>query len=103
MPAGRVYQNDGPPNATYSESPNGFIDRDIYAEWFEKNFLPHASKQIPLLLLQDGAAAHISPRLIDMAIANDIILLCFPPKLTNILQPCDVVVYRRMKAEIGRG
>lgn len=73
----------------------------MYTAWFEKNFLPHASSQRPLLLLQDGAAAHMSPELIDLAIANQVILLCFPPKLTHILQPCDVSLFRRMKAQLS--
>ena len=33
---------------------------------------------------------------------NDIVLLCFPPKMTHLLQPCDVVVYKRLKSEIVR-
>ena len=52
-------------------------------------------------LLQDGASAHLGIALIDAAIANDVILLCFPPKLTHILQPCDVGIYRAMKANIS--
>ena len=102
LPRGNQFQAEGPPNATYSSSESGFIDRDIYAEWFEKKFLQHASKERPLLLLQDGATAHLSPQLIDLAIENNIVLLCFPPKLTHILQPCDVVVFKRMKSEISR-
>ncbi len=102
LPAGRKYAEDGPANATYSTSDSGFIDRDIYADWFEKNFIRHLPVERPILLLQDGATAHISPRLIDLAIANDIILLCFPPKLTHILQPCDVGIYRKMKSELSK-
>ena len=101
LPSSRTYQEEGPQNATYSSTDSGFIDKEIYQEWFEKNFLPFASKERPLLLLQDGAAAHISPKLIDMAISNDVVLLCFPPKLTHILQPLDVAIYRRMKSELS--
>ena len=93
MPAGRSFHNDGPINATYS-----FVDRQIYTEWFKKGFLRYASQERPLLLLQDGASVHLGIELIDAAIANDVILLCFPPKLTHILQPCDVGIYRAMKA-----
>ena len=102
LPAGRSYKDEGPPGATYATSESGFVDREIYSEWFEKNFLEHATKERPLLLLQDGASAHISPKLIETAIANDVILLCFPPKLTHILQPCDVAIYRKMKAELSQ-
>ena len=102
MPAGRRFQDEGPINAAYSHSDSGFIDRQMYTDWFNKVFLRHAPRERPLLLLQDGATAHISADLIDSAIANEVILLCFPPKLTHILQPCDVVIYRKMKAEVSK-
>ena len=51
-------------------------------------------------MLQDGASAHLGVKLIDTAIQNDVILLYFPPKLTHILQPCDVGIYRTMKANV---
>ena len=40
--------------------------------------------------LHDGASAHMSQNLIEDVIANDIILLGFPPKTPHLLQPCDV-------------
>ena len=101
LPAGRNFQNDGPVNATYSYSDSGFVDRHMYTEWFMKVFLRFAPQERPLLLLQDGASAHLGIELIDAAIANYVILLCFPPKLTHILQPCDVGIYRSMKANIS--
>ena len=101
MPGGRFVSN-GPINATYSCSLSGFMDRELYTEWFEKNFLKYAVAERPLLLIQDGASSHISIQLIDLAIANDIILLCLPPSTTHITQPLDVVVYRKMKAELSK-
>ena len=67
-----------------------------------KFFLRHVPKQRPLLLLQDGASAYMGPDLIDMAVENNVILLCFPPKTTHILQPCDVGIYKTMKAALKR-
>ena len=102
LPAGKSYVKFGPPNASYGYSESGFIDRRMYADWFENTFLKHITVERPVILLQDGASAHISPELINLAISNDIILLCFPPKLTHILQPCDVAMFRKMKAEISK-
>ena len=101
FPSLRGFQNDGCTNATYSTSDSGFVNRDIYASWFKTNFIKNASSDRPLLLIQDGATAHISPELIQTAIDNDIILLCLPSKLTHILQPLDVVIFRKMKSEIS--
>ena len=101
FPSLRGFQNDGCANATYSTSDSGFVNRDIYASWFKTTLIKNASSDRPLLLIQDGATAHISPELIQTAIDNDIILLCLPSKLTHILQPLDVVIFRKMKSEIS--
>ena len=98
MPSIRAMKEDGPINETFSSTDSGFIDGDIYFEWFVKNFIRFAPPERPLLLLQDGASAHITVQLIDKAIEENIIILCFPPKLTHILQPLDVVIYRTLKA-----
>ena len=79
MPSGRSFQNEGPVKASYSHSDSGFVDRNMYVEWFTKVFVKHIPSERPAILLQDGATIHISPELIDAAIANNVILLCFPP------------------------
>ena len=84
MPSGRSFQKEGPVNASYSHSDSGFVDRNMYVEWFTKVFVKHIPSERPATLLQDGATIHISPELIDAAIANNVNLLCFPPKLTHI-------------------
>ena len=97
---GHHFLKTGPINATYASSESGFVNQDIYLEWFNKTFPRYAPAGRPLLLLQDGASAHLGVDLIDAAIKNDVILLCFPPKMTNLLQPCDVSLYRVMKSHI---
>lgn len=100
-PEGLTFMSEGPKNATYSTSDNGFINQKMYCEWFETNFLKFTTAERPLLLLQDGASTHISPQLIDSAIKNDVILMCFPPRLTHLLQPLDVGIYRTMKVQLS--
>ena len=102
LPTLRGFHEQGPVNASYAASDSGFVNKDIYTQWFEKTFLKHASPARPLLLIQDGATAHISLELIEMAVANQVILLCLPAKLTHLLQPCDVVIYKRMRSEIAK-
>ena len=99
-PSGRNFQAHGLTNCKYAASKSGFVDRNLYCQWFKKNLLRYAPAERPLLLLQDGASAHLGPELIEAVKANDVILMCFPPKLTHILQPLDVAVYRSLKANI---
>ena len=80
----------------------GIFRNTIYTQWFDKVFLLYAPSERPLLLLQDGTSAHLSTHLIDAVIKNDGILLCFPPKMTHILQPCDISIYRSMKGNLSQ-
>ena len=99
MPSLRGFEKQGPANASNASTDSGFVNQEVYASWFEKTFIPNLPPQRPVLLIQDGATAHISPQLIELAIKNEIILLCLPAKLTHILQPCDVTLFRKMKNE----
>lgn len=90
---GGAYHKQGPINASYACSESGFMEQTLYQQWFEQTFLPYAVPECPLLLIQDGASSHVSAPLIRSAIANDVILLCLPPKTTHITQPLDVAVY----------
>ena len=99
---GGAYHREGPVNASYACSENGFMDQNLYLQWFEKTFLAHAVPKRPLLLIQDGASSHMSAPLIRSAIANDVVIMCLPPKTTHITQPLDVAVYRKMKLETSK-
>ena len=89
-------------NASYAATETGFVNQDLYVSWFTKTFIPNIPPQRPVLLIQDSATAHISPELIETAIQNDIILFCLPGKLTHVLQPCDVSIFKKMRAEINK-
>ena len=84
FPSGRFHR-EGPPGAAYASSRSGFMDRDIYLDWFQNIFLKFAPAQRPLLPIQDSTTAHTGPALIDTVIRNDVILLCFPPNYV-----CDI-------------
>ena len=98
---GGPYQRNGPVNAVYGHSPSGFMDSELYYQWFTKCFLPHAVKERPLVLLQDGHSSHLSLRLVEKAIENEVVLVCLPPHTTHVLQPLDVAVYRSLKASFS--
>lgn len=83
FPSG-AYTRSGPENVLYGKSPNGYMDTELYLLWFRKIFLKFATKERPILLLQDGHGSHIS-------------IISLPPHTTHILQPLDKVVYGPLK------
>ncbi|GBM87720.1 hypothetical protein AVEN_50882-1 [Araneus ventricosus] len=87
-----LLMNDAPPGsfAVYHES--GWINKETFLVWF-KTFIEHSNpgpKQ-PVLLIINGHNSHTkSLELVNLARANNVVLLCYPPHTTQRLQPLDV-------------
>ena len=75
---------------TVSES--GWSNSEIFELYLKDHFLKYAkgAHDGKILLLYDGHRSHISPRLIEWAVAHDIILFVLPPHTSHVLQPMDV-------------
>ncbi|KAJ4466261.1 DDE superfamily endonuclease-domain-containing protein [Lentinula aciculospora] len=79
-------------------SENGWTDNEIGFQWFKQNFIPQATARKeasglsdkPIVLLFDGHQSHISKEWVDLALENNIVLLCLPSHTTHRLQPLDV-------------
>ena len=56
----------------------------------------------PLLLTFDGHLTHISAPVIEKALEQNIIILKFPPHITDLLQPLDVACFGPLKREWER-
>ena len=83
------------PETLYGVSDNGWMTTDIFAAWFES-----FSKQVkgrPLLLILDGHLTHVSVKIIEKALKEDITILKFPPHVTDLLQPADVTCFGPLK------
>ena len=97
-----LYKNwcdGGPPKTRYNCSPSGWMESDQFFEWFQKVFIPEtAALDGYKLLIFDGHSSHISSRIVNLAIENQIELLCLPAHTSSILQPLDVGVFKSVKA-----
>ena len=50
-----------------------------------------------VVLIQDGHASHVSIKLIELARANDVHILCLPAHTTHLFQPLDIGVFKSFK------
>ncbi|CAF3932505.1 unnamed protein product [Rotaria magnacalcarata] len=88
----------GVPGTTYKCSESGWISEEIFTDWFKNLFLEQTKNiERPLLLVMDNHPAHINIDVIELAIKNQVILLCLPPHCTHALQPLDVVTLSSAK------
>ena len=73
------------PNTMYRISDNGWINTQVFHQWFEK-FWSQVTER-PLLIIYDGHLSQVSISLIEKARGEDITVLKLPPHLKNKIQP----------------
>jgi DDE superfamily endonuclease/helix-turn-helix, Psq domain len=81
-----------PPGCIYKCHPSGWMQTDIFTEWFQHFIVSSASSVTnPSLLILDGHATHTKNlAVIDLARLNGVTLLVLPPHCSHRLQPLDV-------------
>lgn len=99
---GGQYRFGGPDDSIYARSESGWVDSDLFLQWFKKIFLKYTVCGQPVLLLVDGHKSHMTLELVDLARENNVILFCLPPHTTHALQPLDVSVFKALKAHFSR-
>ena len=85
------------PGTLFSCSKSGWVNQDLYLEWF-RFFISSIPAARPVLLIEDGHSSHISLEVIELAQENDIHLLCLPSHTSHLLQPLDVGVFKSLKS-----
>lgn len=80
-----------PLGAIHACHPSGWIQLDLFTQWFE-HFLQHVkpSATSPVLLILDGHASHTrNIKVVDLARKNHVRLLSLPPHSSHKMQPLD--------------
>lgn len=90
----KEWTEGGPDGSLYKSSSSGWINHDIFAEWFDEIFLTTTRPlPRPIRLVLDGHNCHFSVKVIEQAKENEIIMLFLPPNSTHGLQPLDLVTF----------
>ncbi|CAI6353666.1 unnamed protein product [Macrosiphum euphorbiae] len=90
-----------PEDWVIGRSDSGWMVSSTFYEYVSNGFFPWLIKnniQFPVILFLDGHKSHLSLELTEFCAANKIILYCLPPNSTNIMQPCDVAIFKPLKA-----
>lgn len=93
-----VYMTHASHGADAVANGSGWMTSEVFLKYME-HFIKYSGARAgsPTLLLLDNHASHLSIDVIDMAIANDITMLSFPPHCTHRMQPLDITVFGPLK------
>ncbi|KAI8513919.1 hypothetical protein Bbelb_082430 [Branchiostoma belcheri] len=97
MPSGK-FSEGGPPGAMYAWSESGFINKELFEDWFFKVFLVHCHRERPILLVVDQHSSHLSLKVLT-AMEQKIIIYGLPPHTSHFTQPLDVTVFSSLKTK----
>lgn len=77
---------------------SGWMTGENFARWMQ-HFIQysHCSVDHPVLLLMDNHDSHVNIATLDLAKANGIVMVTFPPHCSHKLQPLDRSVYGPLK------
>lgn len=76
----------------------GWMTQEIFVKYME-HFLQHSHSTLdnPTLLLLDNHTSHMSIEALDLAAANGVHMLTFPPHCSHRMQPLDISVFYPVK------
>jgi hypothetical protein len=96
----QIELTDGmPPGSTYVCHISGWIQTDIFTQWF-RQFISVAKPTIgdPVLLILDGHNSHTTNlEVIKRARENNVSILCLPPHSSRKMQPLDLAFMKPLK------
>lgn len=84
----------------YALSDSGWMTSKAFLTYLDIQFrviLEDPAIEKPVLLLLDGHSSHVNFEVSQFCEENEIILCCFPPHTTHILQPADVSLFKPLK------
>ena len=85
------------PGTLYGMSDSGWMDGELFSNWFSNHFLHHAVSSRPLLLLLDGHSSHYTLDLVKTAAEHEVVIFCLPPHTTADSQPLDTSCFGPLK------
>lgn len=84
-------------NTCYAATANGWMEKDVFRNYFIKSFLKAIGNARPVLLTYDGHSTHIDLKVIEEAKKANVTILKSPPHSSHLLQPLDLSVMKSLK------
>lgn len=83
----------------YAASKKGWMEGDIFKNYFLKTVVPTVGSERPVLIIYDGHSTHVTIETLEAAAREQIIILKLPPHSSHLLQPLDLAVFKSFKCK----
>lgn len=92
------FLNIGPPECIGAGNASGWVTDEEFHQ-FMQDFIKHVkpSMEHRVLLVLDNHSSHLNVETLNLAKANGVVVLSFPPHCRHKLQPLDVSIFRPFK------
>lgn len=87
------------PGIAYAATKKGWIEREVFRNYFMKTVIPALGHERPALIVYDGHSTHLDPTTIQAANKENITIIKFPPHASHRLQPLDLSVFKSFKCK----
>lgn len=93
-----TWTEGGPPGTRYNRSSSGWIDGQLFLEWYSKIIIPHCRRlNGKKVIIGDNLSSYLSSEVIKLSKKHSIDFIFLPPNSTHLTQPLDVVFFRPLK------
>lgn len=90
-------ENTGFQGTAYAATSNGWMETEVFQNYFQRTFLPAIGNERPVLPIYHGHSTHLGIELINLAQENGVHILKLPPHSSHLLQPLDLSVFKSLK------
>lgn len=84
------------PQMAVSATERGWMETNLFYNWFKNLFLKQIGPERPVLLIYDGHVTHVSTKLIKLAKDNEVTIMKLPPHTTRMY--CNHWMLRYLRA-----
>ncbi|XP_074028306.1 uncharacterized protein [Leptinotarsa decemlineata] len=92
-----IPENEIFPGTAHGATKNGWMEADVFYNYLAKTLIPTMGAERPQLLIYDGHSTHVTEKVIELAIQENITILKLPPHTSHLLQPLDLSVFKPLK------
>lgn len=98
-----TWTEGGPPGTRYNRSPSGWIDGQLFLEWYTKIIIPRCRRlNGKKVIIGDNLSSHLSSEILHLSEKHSFDFIFLPQNSTHLTQPLDVAFFRALQRSMEK-